>query len=181
MNLNLDDKVILITEDQRGICQHIFNVLTQEGAQPFIVNPRDLKNFEGYQIDAFVKISDEQQHALMPFEALSLLNQPFKTPFIHIHIKPEQLFRFKLETDTPLHFNTSACSVPQPLCTKTNTIVYSTSFEHNSVNTIISEIAHTTAFLLSPRSKPMKHQTIFIGKGLEIPSHNHLWHRVNQA
>lgn len=179
MNLNLEDKVILITQDQGHICQQIYNVLTQEGAQPHIVKPQDLNRFKGYQIDAMVKISDGPQHSTAPLETLSRLNPTFETPFTLIHIKPEQLLNFKLETDTPLHFNSTTQAIPQHLCLKTNTIVYPTYYEHNSVNTIISEIANTTAFLLSNRSKPMKHQTIFIGKGLGIPAHNHLLHQVN--
>lgn len=176
MNLNLEDKVILITQDQRGICQYIFNVLTQEGAQPFIVNHQDLNNFEGYQMDAIVNISDGLQNTIVPLE---MLNPAFETPFTLIHIKPAHLLSFKLETDTPLHFNTAAQALPQSLGLKTNTIVYPTHHEHNSPKAMISQIANTTAFLLSNRSKPMKHQTIFIDEGLPVHYNNHMLHQLN--
>ena len=178
MNLNIQDKVILITHDQRGICQYISDTLRQEGALPFIIKHRDFNDFEVNKIDAVVDIVDLHENMISPLDKLSHINS--LTPFKLIQIRPEHGLSFKLETDTLLEYTTTTKITTEAACLKTNIIVYSTYFDDNLLKTLMNEIAYTTTFLVSNRSRNIKQQTIFIGQGVPIGSNNHILHQVNQ-
>lgn len=192
MDLNLQEKVILITQDDLGICEQIFKVLKKEGASPVIIckhilgdtthkhhdSRLSLKN--NYALSGFINI-EETNRDIDPNDNLIFLDYIYKSKhvledsFPIINIKDPATLSLKLETYKcdNLTLNMLSPILNKSTKFKINTIAFTAnpgSLPKNDkfmINgKVKKEIAYLSAFLLSAKSNHLKGQSIYINSNL---------------